>query len=77
MSEYREALNRVALVGSSRASDPEVMAQFLESSAHILLGAVSPELIWNGATSRGMSCSELARMVHSQPDQARDLMWTP
>jgi hypothetical protein len=75
VSAYRQAIRDGERAGVSHATDPQVMAMFLDTTAQILLGAVSPELIWNGAQARGLTALQLTRLVHHDPDAARDLMW--
>ncbi len=75
MTKYEEALKSGRKVGASRADDAQLMAMFLDSTAQILLGAVSPYLIWTGAQKEGLTTPELAKLIHDDPDAARDLMW--
>lgn len=72
---YYDALRDGRTAGASKASDEQVMALFLESSVQILLGAVSPKLIWEGAQRRRMTALELTRLIGTDPEAARDLMW--
>jgi hypothetical protein len=74
MSAYTEALKREK-GNISRCDDAAAMAGFLQSAAQILLGAVSAELIWDGAQAEGLTSLELNRLIHDDPDSARDLMW--
>ncbi len=72
---YKEALAEARIMGASRCSDQAHMAGLCESTAQLLLGAVSPKLIWEGAMARGLSALELATLIHQDQDAARDLMW--
>jgi hypothetical protein len=75
MSEYAVALKEGKKTGASRATDAQAMAMFLDASAQVLLGAVAPKLIWEGAVARGLTFKELAMLVQKDPDAARNLMW--
>jgi hypothetical protein len=72
---YAEALASGRKTGASRCTDQEATAMLLDGCAQILLGAVSPKLIWQGAMSRGMTQLEVAALIHDDPQAACDLMW--
>lgn len=55
--------------------DAAAMAGFLEGSAQILLGAVSPKLMWEGAQHCGLTNIQVASLVSKFPAVAADLMW--
>jgi hypothetical protein len=71
---YAQALNATRATGT-KLTDPQHMALFCDSSIQILLGAVSPQLIWEGAQKSGLTTRELVELVHEDPDAARDLQW--
>ena len=75
MSAYREALNAVGKVGVSRASDEQLMALFCDTSIQITCGAVSPQLVWEGAQKKGLTTNELVKLAHTDPGAVADLMW--
>jgi hypothetical protein len=75
MGAYEEALGRAKRDGASRCDDAAAMAGFLAADAEILLGAVSPRLLWAGAQHAGLTSLELAALIHGRPDVAADLMW--
>jgi hypothetical protein len=75
MSAYQEALASGRKTGASRCTDAELMAGLLDGNAQILLGAVSPRLMWKGAMAKGLTSQELARLIHDDPQAACDLMW--
>lgn len=52
------------------------MAHFLDANARFLIGAVSPELIWNGAQAKRMTTRALVDLVYTDPMFAADLMFT-
>jgi hypothetical protein len=71
---YEQAL-KAALGNLRNCGDAELMASFLAGNAQILLGAVSPKLIWQGAQAKGMTTQELVTLIHDAPMAAADLMW--
>jgi hypothetical protein len=75
MSEYQKALKAANKVGSSQATDAGVMAQFCATSLQILVGAASPELVWEGAQKSGMTALQLAKLANKNPHAVHDLMW--
>lgn len=72
---YTQALAATRSTGTMQLTDPQHMALFCDSSIQILLGAVSPQLIWEGAQKSGLTAQELTKLIHGDPDAARDLMW--
>lgn len=72
---YAQALAATRTTGTMQLTDPQHMALFCDSSIQILLGAVSPQLIWEGAQKKGLTVRELTKLIHEDPDAARDLMW--
>jgi hypothetical protein len=72
---YQEALAEAKRVGVSRCSDPALMASFLDANAQILIGAVSPELMWDGAQKTGLTTKALVALIHKDPIEAAELMW--
>jgi hypothetical protein len=72
---YAQALKATRATGTMQLTDPQHMALFCDSSIQILLGAVSPQLVWEGAQKSGLTTQELAKLIHDDPDAARDLMW--
>lgn len=72
---YAAALQREADQGSGRCDDAAAMADFLDSLAQTLMGAVSPRLLWQGAQHVGLTNLEMAHLIQLRPDVAMDLMW--
>jgi hypothetical protein len=71
---YAAALQREH--GNTRnCDDAAAMAGFLEGCAQLLLGAVSPRLLWQGAQHVGLTNLEMAHLIQLRPDVAVDLMW--
>lgn len=71
---YTEALAEARLLGPIRCSDAALMAQWLATNTHALIGAASPSLIWAGAQRRGMTAEALAELTHRDPMAAANLM---
>jgi len=76
VSAYREALAAAKKTGVSHCTDAQLMAIFCESSIQILCGAVSPELMWDGAQKMELTTFELAQLAKTDPRAAADLMWS-
>lgn len=75
MITYEKALAAGRKTGASKADDVQLMAMLLDSTARLLLGAVSPKLIFEGAQKKGMSSQELMKLVNDDPVAASELMW--
>ncbi len=73
--DYQAALRRGRKVGASKAEDADLMAMFCESDIQLLVGAVSPQLVWEGAMKKGLTSSELAALASTNPGAVADLMW--
>jgi hypothetical protein len=74
MTAYDQALRR-ASGNVAHCDDAALMASFLEGSAQLLLGAVSPKLIWEGAQAQGLTAARVLELIHGNPEAARELMW--
>lgn len=72
---FDEALKESKSVGASRCSDAAAMASFCEHTLQLLVGAVSPQLVWEGAMKQGMTFRELAELANRDPMSVADLMW--
>jgi hypothetical protein len=72
---YDGALKQARKVGAANADDAGAMALFCDGVLQILVGAVSPKLVWEGAQAKGMSALELHDLCHSHPSAVYDLMW--
>jgi hypothetical protein len=73
---YQEALAEARKVGVRNASDAAKMAQFCDANIQLLCGAVSPQLVWEGAQRKGMTFLELGRLAGKDPMAVENLMWT-
>lgn len=72
---YQEALAAANRVGSANATDAGVMAQFCATSLQLLVGAASPQLVWEGAQAKSMTALELCELATKNPAAVHDLMW--
>lgn len=72
---YAVALRRGKRVGASRADDAAAMAMFVESCLQILVGAASPQLVWEGAQKTGLTTLELADLCNTDAPAVHELMW--
>ncbi len=68
-TEYARALVSAHKTGYARATEDEAMAGFCEVLP-ILVGAVSPRLVWEGAVAYGLTAADLQKIVHD-----RDYAW--
>lgn len=75
MSAYTQALATATKTGVSQCTDAQLMATFCQSSIQTVCGAVSPELVWDGAQKTGMTTLELARLAKRDPRAVEALMW--
>lgn len=75
MSEFDEALARCQEIGASRADDPDLMAAFCQYDLQILVGAVAPKLVWEGARKKGFTARDLAALAGSNPAAVGDLQF--
>jgi hypothetical protein len=74
MAEYDEALARYRRDGASKADDAALMAAFCEHDLQLLVGAVSPKLVWSGAQKHGLTALQLTKMT-TGPMAVSDLQW--
>jgi hypothetical protein len=75
LATYQEVLAEADRVGAANASDAGVMAQFCERNLQLLVGAASPQLVWEGAQKKGMTALELAKLAAKDFGAVHDLMW--
>lgn len=75
MASYKATLAAADKVGSACATDAGVMAQYCATTLQLMVGAASPELVWNGAQKKGMTALELARLAVEKPAAVHELMW--
>lgn len=72
---YEAALKRAKTQGVGRCDDAAAMAAFCQANIQILVGAVSPKLVWQGAQASGLTFLELGRMVGRDPMEVEALQW--
>ena len=72
---YEEALAAGRRNGASHATDAQLMAMFCDTSIQTLCGAVSPQLVWDGARKNGLSTGALGDLAASAPMEVAELMW--
>ena len=75
MNAYEEALKRGHKEGAGRCDDAAAMALFCDTSLLILLGAVSPQLVWEGAQKQGWTFLELGKACTADPAAVEELQW--
>ena len=73
--DYQQTLSVARKAGAAQASDAGLMALFCDTSLQRLVGAASPELVWNGAQTTGMTALELATLATYNPAATHELMW--
>ncbi|KOG53151.1 hypothetical protein ADK76_28990 [Streptomyces griseoflavus] len=72
---YEQALAEGRKVGARRASDPALMALFCADTLQYVVGAVAPQLVWEGAQAQGLRSKDLVRLCATDPLAVSDLMW--
>lgn len=72
---YTAALKRARDKGVGRCDDAAAMAAFCEANLAILVGAVSPQLVWEGAQKKGLTFRELGRLAGTDTRAVDDLQW--
>lgn len=72
---YEQALAEAKTRGTSKCSDAAVMAQFCQANIHILVGAVSPQLVWEGAQKKGLTFLQFGRLCGKDPRTVEALQW--
>jgi hypothetical protein len=75
VSGYRETLREANRVGAANATDAGAMAQFCDTVLQHMVGAASPQLVWEGAQARNMTALELHDLAAKDPNAVHDLMW--
>lgn len=75
MNAYHQALTAAQKAGVAHATDAGLMALFCATSLQLLVGAASPELVWRGAQSKGMTALELATLATYDAAATHELMW--
>lgn len=72
---YQDALKRGNKMGAGACDDEAAMALFCQHDIQLLVGSVSPQLVWEGARKSEMKLLDLARMCAKSPTDVEGLMW--
>jgi hypothetical protein len=72
---YQEALAEAARIGTSRCTDPALMATICEEVFPITVGAIAPQLVWEGAQKQGLTTKQLVDLAAKDVFAVSDLMW--
>jgi hypothetical protein len=72
---WEQALAEAKEHGVARCSDSAAMAQFCDANIHRLVGAVSPQLVWESAMKNGMTLLALGRLAGKDPLAVDELQW--
>jgi hypothetical protein len=72
---YKHALAAGKQTGARRADDNALMALFCDGPLQRLVGAVSPELVWDGAQKQNLTTRDLATLANSDVMAVSDLQW--
>ena len=75
MSDFDAALSRYATVGAARADDVDLMASFCKHDLQLIVGAVSPKLVWEGACKKGLTAKDLMQLAGNDTPAISDLQW--
>lgn len=72
---WEQALTEAKEKGVGRCSEHAAMAAFCDANITHIVGAVSGQLIWEGAMRKGMTFLELGRLASRDPLACSELMW--
>ncbi|MDX2800111.1 hypothetical protein [Streptomyces scabiei] len=72
---YEAALAAGRAIGARRADDSALMALFCADPLQTLVGAVSPELVWEGAQAKRLTTRQLAELAASDVMAVSNLQW--
>lgn len=74
---FASAINAGRRVGDANATDPQLMAMFCNDTLMILVGAFSPQLVWEGAQKAGLTTAQLVKLCNDRDLPALDaLQWS-
>ncbi|GGP80232.1 hypothetical protein [Streptomyces melanogenes] len=73
---YETVLAAARKAGARCTDNAGVMALFCADTLQTVVGAVSPQLVWEGAQRRGMSAADLVRLCTKDVLAVCDLQWT-
>lgn len=72
---WEQALTEAKEKGVARCSDHAAMAAFCDANITYIVGAVSGQLVWEGAMKKGLSFKDLGRLANRDPLACSELMW--
>lgn len=72
---YEAALKRAKDKGVGRCDDAALMAHFCMHNIPTLVGAVSPQLVWEGAQTKELTTKQLAAMANRGWREVDALQW--
>jgi hypothetical protein len=72
---FEEALAEATAKGVGRCSDAAAMAYFCEHTLQHIVGAVAPQLVWDGARAKDLTFKELGRLANSDVMAVSELQW--
>jgi hypothetical protein len=72
---YDEALAEAKDKGVGACGDAAAMAAFCENTLQLIVGAVAPRLVWEGARAKGMTFRELGHLAGTDVMAVSDLQW--
>lgn len=75
MSTYAEALKAAETTGVAHCTDAQLMASFCQANIQTLCGALSPQLVWEGAQKKGLTALQLAHLATTDVNAVEALMW--
>jgi hypothetical protein len=74
---FLEAWQAANRVGVAQATDAQLMAAFCADNLQILVGAFSPQLVWEGAQKAGLTTRDLAKLCNDRNTRViDDLQWS-
>jgi hypothetical protein len=72
---YEAALKRAKEKGVGQCDDAALMAHICKYNIPMLVGAVAPKLVWEGAQTKGLKTKELLEMARRDIMEVDDLQW--
>jgi hypothetical protein len=72
---YKAALARANRKPAAKLTDAEQMAAWCDGVLQVMVGAASPQLVWEGAQAAGMTTLELNALAVKDWRAVHDLMW--
>lgn len=72
---WEQALTEARTTGVARASDAALMANFCKYNVPHLVGAVAPQLVWEGAQKKGLTTRQLATLCQHDVMAVDALQW--